>query len=513
MRRLVVACDLGTSGCKSAIYETSGNRLAETYVAYATLHPAPLCREQAPEDWWRAILESCHAVIEQAAASPAEVLAIGLSGQSLALVPLDVDGRLLLESVPIWWDARAQEQAATFFREFPEDDWYMRTGNGFPAPLYTLFKLLWLRDHRPDVFGATRTVVGSKDFINYRLTGRVATDYSYASGFGAYDLLNRRYDRELLAVAGVDPALLPEIVPGSEVVGGVLPKIAKALGVAAGTPVVAGGVDNACMALGAREIRAGRVYCALGSSNWITVSSERPILDIATRPYVFDHVVPHLYVSAASTFGGGASISWIRERIFSEPGVRSVSNKEIETLAASAPVGAHELVCVPTLAGGTFLEGGPEVRGALVGLDLRHSRADVARAFLEGAAMALRPAVDLMRRLADIEDEMLLVGGGSKSAVWRQILADVFGMPVVRTNVDQQAATLGAAALACVGIGAWRDYSTIDECHKEVDREEPDAAHAERYRRLYAVFAAAAAQQKELAPALAELRGTKAEGD
>jgi xylulokinase len=505
---MIIAFDIGTSGCKAGAYDLEGTNVAETFVGYPTSYPSPLQHEQRPADWWSAVVESCRTLVERASIRPRDVMGLGLSGQSLALVPVDRHCQPLLESVPIWSDARAQRQADEFFTRVPEVSWYLTTGNGFPPPLYTLFKLMWLREHQPDVFVSMDLVLGSKDFINARLTGQSATDHSYASGFGCYNLSAHDYDRDLLEAAGFHVALLPRIVPSTTILGGLSADAARALHLIRGTPVVAGGVDNACMAAGAREVVAGRIYCSLGSSNWITVSADRPILEPESRPYVFDHVVPGLYISALSTFGGGSSVNWLRESLFG-------GDMEIEALielAAASPVGARGLICVPTLAGGTILEGGPEARGALIGLDLLHSRADVARAFLEGVAMSLRPAVVMMRRLAHVNDEMLLVGGGSKSALWRQILADVFALPVVRTGVDQQAATLGAAALVAVGVGAWSDFTAVDHAHQERDRDVPSLNRSRTYDRIFEVFLEAVAQQRHLAPQLAKLRNPETQG-
>ena len=505
VRRLVLAADLGTSGCKTALIDVSGSRLAEDYASYPTRFPAPLCHEQRPAEWWAAVRRSVRQVLQRVDASPGEILAIALSGQSLALVPLDAHDEPLLTSVPIWSDARAHRQAVRFFRRMPEATWYQRTGNGFPPALYTLFKSLWLRDELPDLDRRTRTIVGSKDYINLLLTGRIATDFSYASGSGAYDLAHRRYDDEILRTAGVDATRWPEIIPSTAVVGSLRKRVAKLLGLATGTPVLAGGVDNACMALGAREWTAGRIYAALGSSDWITVSTARPILDQVHRPYVFDHVVPGLYISAESTFGGGASVAWTAERLGGRAGSTSDRDR-LHRLASGSVPGAHGLIFVPLMAGGTVAEGGPQVRGAMVGLDLRHDQADIARAVLEGASLALRAAVTRMGRHVPEASELLLVGGGSRSEVRRQILADVLRIPVVTTDVNQQAATLGAAAVALVGIGAWSDFAPIEAAHAPVSRNVPDPQATGVYDRVFATYEAALRQQGSLARGLAALR-------
>lgn len=491
----VLAFDLGTGGCKAALVDGDGVVRATAFHPYPTTYPGPLLHEQRPEDWWDAVVRSCRSLLD---GRDAEVAAIGLSGQSLALVPVAADRSLLRASVPIWSDARGGAQARRLFAEVAEDDWYARTGNGFPPDLYTAFKIGWLRDHEPELFARTALVLGSKDWVNLRLTGAVATDRSYASGSGVYRLASRAYDPELLAAAGLRADLLPPVVEPTEVVGRLLPDAARALGLPAGVGVVAGGVDNACMALGAGLDGPGRVYCSLGSSNWITVSAAEPVLDAVTRPFVFDHVVPDLYISALSTFGGGSSLAWLARILDAEDDLGALLDA-----AAARPIGARGLVCVPTLAGGTVLEGGPEVRGTFVGLDLGHERADLARAVVEGIALSLARAAEALGDRVALPDAVVAVGGGARGALLLGVLADALGRTVVRTSVEQDCAAVGAAALAAVGAGLRGDLAVSAA---EVERVEPRAAAAARYRELAVVFAQVTEQLRASAPALAGVR-------
>jgi xylulokinase len=225
------------------------------------------------------------------------------------------------------------------------------------------------------------------------------------------------------------------------------------------------------------------VYTSLGSSSWIAVSSTRPVLDAASRPYVFAHVVPGLFTSAVSIFAGGSSFRWIRDNVLD-----GSSYDDLTRLAASSPAGANKLLFNPSLAGGSSQEPSPHIRGGFSGIDLRHTRADVVRAAMEGIAMNLGAVLEVLRRFVPLSGEMLMVGGGSKSRLWRQIFADVYGMDCVKTNVDQEAATLGAAAVAAVGAGLWKGFEKVDEAHRVEGVEKPIPANREVYRKLAPAF-------------------------
>jgi len=370
---------------------------------------------------------------------------------------------------------------------------------------------MWVRDHEPELYDRIAQVIGTKDYINYRLTGRIVTDPSYASGSGVYDLLGGDYAPELLRAAGLPREILPDIVPSTEVIGELSAEAAKALGLPRTLAVVAGGVDNSCMALGARNTAEGRVYNALGSSSWIAVSSQTPLLEDRVRPYVFAHVIPGMYTSATSIFSAGTSFRWVRDQLCRDV-VRDAEAQgedpyeRMTALAARSPVGANHLLFCPSLAGGTALEGGPHVRGAYLGLDLGHTRADLIRAAMEGIAMSLRLALDALRRLTSLADEMVIVGGGGSSGLWRQICADVYGTPVVQTSVDRQAAALGAAAVAAVGAGLWTDFSRVDEIHQVHEIAQPIPEHSTVYERLLPTYMRAMQQQAELGEMLSQVR-------
>jgi xylulokinase len=489
MTRRIVAYDLGTGGAKASLYDEDGACLRSAFLPYDTRYPAGGWHEQRPDDWWGAIVQATRQLLVGQDAASVEGLAI--SGQSLGVVPVDAAGALLREYTPIWSDTRAAAQTRDFFSRVDPRHWYMTTGNGFPAECYTVFKGMWYRDSEPEMFGRVRWLLGSKDYVNLRLTGRAATDFSYASGSGVYDLKRWAYAEEFIAASRLPRDIFPEVLASTAVVGGLTAEAARLLGLRQGLPVVCGGVDNSCMALGAKNLAEGQVYTSIGSSCWIAVSSSQPVLDPDRKPYVFTHVVPGLFTSAVSIFAGGSSLRWARDVLLglkaAELGGRDPYDVMTE-MAARSPIGANRLLFNPSLAGGSCLEASPNIRGGFFGLDLRHGRDDLVRAVLEGVALNLGAVLAVLRSYVRLENEMLLVGGGARSALWRQIFADVYGMKVVKTNVDQEAGSLGAAAIAAVGVGLWKDFVRIGAIHS-VEAEHPPRPEAVRaYARLMPVF-------------------------
>jgi xylulokinase len=507
----LIACDLGTGGNKASLYDAAGACLAGCFVAYETLYPQPGWHEQRPEDWWQAVVQSMRRLLAETAIDPEEIAGCAISGHSLGVVPLDAHGRLLRASTPIWSDGRATGEARELFTRLSELEWYRRTGNGFPAALYPVCKLMWYRRHEPAMLERAAAILGTKDYINYRLTGRMVTDVSYASGAGVYDLRANRYDEALIAASGLARGLFPEVVPSTEVIGTLTAEAAAALGLPRRLKVIAGGVDNACMALGAGVCEEGQTYQSLGSSSWIAVSSSQPVLDDRSRSFVFTHVVPGQYVSATGIFAAGSSLRWVRDTICGDL-IRRAADEGCDIYdlmteaAAQSVVGANGLLFNPSLAGGSSLDASPLVRGAFLGLDLCHTRADMIRAALEGVALSQRLALDRLRALTRLGDSMVMVGGGSRSPFWRQVTADIYNMRIVKTNIDQQSAALGAAAVAAVGAGVWPDFKPLRQIHQVEDVRPPDPANAGYYERLLPVFERAAVDLAQMGQALEPLR-------
>lgn len=298
----IIAYDLGTGGAKASLYNSDMQTLVKVFIEYETYYPESGMHEQNIEDWWKAIAESTKELLKKSNTLPKEVACVSLSGASLVAIPMSEDNEPLHARVPIWSDMRAENEAKEFFNLINEEEWYMTTGDGFPAPCYSIFKLMWLKKYRPEIFDKTAFVLGSKDYINFKLTGKTATDYSYASGTGAYDLHNGKMKPEFLKAAGLPQNIFLEPLASHKVVGTVTKEAAEFVGLCEGTKVVCGGVDNACMALGAVGVEDGKAYVSLGSSSWIPVNSTKPVLNFENKPYVFAHIEEGMFTSAFSIF-------------------------------------------------------------------------------------------------------------------------------------------------------------------------------------------------------------------
>lgn len=509
--KYIIAYDLGTGGTKTSLFDENGVSRASGFTNCDTYYPHSGWHEQRPEDWWDSVVTSTRKMLAQSEVAVEDIVALAVSGHSLGVTPVGYDGSLLAEYVPIWSDARAGRQAERFFESVDSDSWYMTTGSGFPAPLYSIFKIMWYMDECPALYAATDKFIGTKDYINYKMTGVLCTDRSYASGSGVYSLKEERYLDSYIAASGVDPEKLAAVYPSTHVVGTLLPEVAEKLGLSEKTLVCAGGVDNACMALGAACIGDGEAYTSLGSSSWIAVSSSSPVVNVKKRPYVFAHCVPGQYVSATSIFSAGNSLRWVRntlcpDLLAAEEKGEYDSYQEMNRLAAESPIGANGLIFNPSLAGGSGLDRSANVRGCFTGLDLMHTRADLIRATMEGVCMNLKMALDVLEENVALSEDMLLVGGGGKSQLWRQLFADIYRKNILETNVGQDAGSLGAAAVAAVGAGLWKDFSRVKEVHQLKRRIAPVEEEARAYERIMPVFERIADIQSDIGDMLAQLK-------
>jgi xylulokinase len=484
----IIAYDLGTGGLKAVLFDESGKSIAGTFIPCKTFYPQSKQHEQRPQDWWEAVCQSTQILLEKSKSSPHDIACVALSGHSLVVAPLNKQGKLLTEYVPIWSDTRAGDCVKEFFTDLSYEDWYMTTGNGDPAECYSILKLMWMKKHQSDIYGHIDKVLGSKDYINYKLTGIKCTDPSYASGFGVFNLRQWDYEDRFFDAAGIDKQIFPDILPSDAIIGHVTQEAAKETGLAAGTPVACGAVDNTCMALGARGIGEGRVYTSLGSSSWIAVTSTTPVLDSKTRPFVFAHVKKGYYTSGVSIFSAGSSFRWVRDHLCRDMTPDENAYIQMTRLAGKVPVGSHGVLFNPSLAGGSAQEPAPEMRGGFFGLSLAHTREDMIRAAMEGVAMAMKGVLEALKSKVTLEKEMLICGGGSKSDVWRQIFADVYNQDILKTTIDQDAATVGAAALAANACGIRHGYQYINRLHITESIERPIRENVEKYEKLQQLF-------------------------
>jgi xylulokinase len=456
--------DVSTTATKSLLVDESGTVLAVAAAEVPLSTPQPLWSEQDPHHWWQAACDSIARVIAAAGIEPASIRRIGLTGQMHGLVLLDEQGEVLRPAI-LWNDQRSAAQCDAIRRRVGLDELVRITGNdafpGFTAP-----KLLWVRDHEPDVYRRVHQVLLPKDYVRFRLTGEYATDRAGAGGTLLLDLTSRDWSQRLLSALEIPPTWLPPTHEGPATTGRVSAAAAESTGLVAGVPVVAGGGDQAAQAVGVGAVRPGTVALTVGTSGVVFASCRAPLVDPAGRLHAFPHAVPGLWHVMGVMLAAAGSLSWYRDVV--APGE---SFESLVRRVGEVPSGSEGLIFLPYLSGERTPHADPGVRAAFVGMTLRHGRDHLTRSVLEGVAFGLRDNMALMREVG-IEDvsEVRISGGGAASPAWRRILADVLGVELVGVEVGEGAA-LGAALLAGLGDGAW---GSVDEaCTAAVHLGEP----------------------------------------
>lgn len=505
MNHFVLAHDLGTTGNKASLYDAEGKLVASAFAGYETRYDHAGWAEQNPEDWWRAVCDSSRALLQRAQVPPGDIACLSFSGQMMGCVPLDKQARPLRNAI-IWADQRATEEQRALAERVAPERVYRITGHRLSAS-YSLCKILWLQRHEPEVYRQAAAFVQAKDMMVARLTGELVTDYSDASGTNLLDLKARSWSEELLEAAGLEPSQLPTLHPATAVVGEVRPSVADALGLAAGTPVVIGGGDGACAATGAGVIAPGAAYNYIGSSSWIALASESPVYDPDARTFTWAHLVPGLYSPCGTMQAAGASYQWARDQLAlaerQAAAALGVSPYALMNLSAEkSPPGARGLVFLPYLLGERSPRWNPLARGAFIGLDVRHTREDMLRAVLEGVTMNLRVILDALTAQGMALKRVRLIGGGARGRFWNQLMADVYGLPVERLTVLEEATSMGAALAGGVGVGLYPGFEMIHTMNPVAEVMAPRDAVARVYQNLYPIFEAS---YQALAPVYQQL--------
>ena len=489
--RHLVGIDIGTSGIKTIIVDERGGLAARAFEEIPLHTPRPNWAEQDPADWWRTASNTVRAAMGAAGVPADSIAGIGLSGQMHSSVLLDERDEVLRPSI-LWCDTRTSAQCRWITEKAGEENLVRWVSNpaleGFTAP-----KLIWVRDHEPRVYERIRRVLLPKDYIRFRMTGEYAMEVSDAAGTLLFDVRERRWSGPMLDAIGLPPDFMPPTYESIDVCGQVTEAAAAELGLAAGTPVVGGGADNTCGAVGAGIVRSGRILSSLGTSGVVFAHTDDVRVDPGLRVHTFCHSVPDKwYLMGVTLFAGGA-FQWLRNTLgeveMSAARMLDTDPYELMTAqAARAPVGSEGLVFLPYLMGERTPHKDANARGAFIGITGRHGRPHLIRSVMEGVTFALRDSIEIMRELGLSVAQVRSTGGGARSSLWRQIQADIYGAEVVTVNAEEGPA-FGAAILAAVGTGV---YGTVEEAADElvavVSRTEPDRAAASRYEECYGIF-------------------------
>lgn len=491
MTPLLLGIDLGTSGAKAMLLDEHGALVASATSAYPISTPRPLWSEQDPDDWWRGVCTAIGLVLESAGADPASIACVGLSGQMHGLVALDAAGEVIRPCI-LWNDQRTADECAAIEARIGRDTLVRITGKPV-LPSFTAPKILWMRRHEPDLAARIAHVLLPKDYIRFRLTGTYFGDVSDASGTSLFDVGARRWSTDLLDALEIPAAWMPEVTESTEVSAYVSVEGARASGLANGTPVVGGAGDQAAEAVGC-GVLAGGVSVTIGTSGVVFAGMEEYRPDTAGRVHAYCHAAPGTWHVMGVMLSAGGSLRWFRDEFCErEQTLARMQDRDTYEVmmeeAAKIPAGCESLLFLPYLTGERCPHPDPFARGVFFGLTARHTRAHMLRAVIEGITFGLRDSLELVHALGIHPDTLRISGGGARSALWRQIMADVFGAPVAGVNVAEGAA-FGAALLAGTGAGV---FASVDEAVRRVVRTgEPVAPGADRsvYERMYARYTA-----------------------
>lgn len=493
MPNYLLGLDVSTTGSKAVLIDEGGRVVATASNGHPLSTPRPAWSEQEPADWWTASVASIRRVLEDSGARPEEVAGVGMTGQMHGLVLLDGAGEVLRPAI-LWNDQRTAAQCASITEAVGAERVLQITGNpvlpGFTAP-----KIVWVRENEPEIYARVAHFLLPKDYVRYRLTGEMVCDVSDASGTSVFDVGRRTWSDEMLSALGIPREWVPDVTESPVVSAHVTAEGAKLTGLLEGTPVVSGAGDNAAAAVGTGIIRPGVISASLGTSGVVFAPLESYQPEPAGRLHAFCHAVPGQWHLMGVMLSAAGSLRWYRDAISGPE-----EGPSFDTLVGEAgevPAGAEGLLFLPYLSGERTPHPDPDARGAFVGLSLRHERGHLTRAVLEGVAFGLKDSVELMKPLGLSVDRVRVAGGGTRSQVWRQILADVFDAELATTDATEGAA-YGAALLAGVGAGVFDSVEAAsDRAVREVEHVTPGpnaARYAEIYPRYRALYPALAAE-------------------
>ncbi len=490
MGRYILAHDLGTSGNKATAYNLNGELCASVLYEYPTFYPHPNWVEQRPEDWWRAVCDSTQELLRRGNIQKDEIACVCFSAQMMGCLLVDKDGSPLRNMI-IWADTRATKQEALMEQALGMEFVYRTTGHRISAS-YSAAKLLWMRDNEPEAYTKAYKMLHAKDYIIHRLTGRFVTDYSDACGTNLFDINRKCWSQEILKALGIDPGLLPEPHPSTDIAGGITAAAARETGLLEGTPVVIGGGDGSCACVGAGVVREGAAYNVLGSSSWISLASKAPLYDGEMRTFNWVHLDPTLYTPCGTMQAAGYSYNWykntlcaLESRTAQEQGTSPYALIDKDVL--QSPPGAGGLLYLPYLLGERSPRWNLDARGAFVGLSVTTTKANISRAVLEGVGYNLKVILDILDDAVPI-DEVITIGGGAKGMVWLQILADIWQKPLRLPAYLEEATSMGAAICGGVGIGAFESFDVVRQFNAPVKTIRPNEANGAIYRELYPIF-------------------------
>ena len=506
--KYVLGIDLGTSGTKTVLFDQNGKAMASSTVEYPMYQPQNGWAEQKPEDWANAAIATIKTVLAKSGVDKEDVVSLGISGQMHGLVMLDENGDVIRPSI-IWCDQRTAKECEEITEKVGYDNLIRITAN--PALTgFTLSKIMWVRNHEPENYAKCRHILLPKDYVRYVLTGDFATEVSDASGMQLLDVPNRCWSDELLQILDIDKSLLAKVYESCEVTGHISEKAAAMTGLSEKTLVVGGAGDNAAAAVGTGVVVDGTAFTTIGTSGVVFAHTDKLAIDPKGRVHTFCCAVPGAWHVMGVTQAAGLSLKWFRDNFCAAEktaaeamGVDTydLTNQE----AAQSPIGANKLLYAPYLMGERTPHLDADCRGMFFGLNAMHQRRDLLRAVMEGVTYALNDCLNVLHGMGVAPETMLACGGGGKSPLWRQMLADVFQCPVA-TTVNTEGPALGVAILAGVGAGLYKSVPEACRAMIKVNTpQNPIAENVPQYAKVYEVFKKLYTANKDLYKELSNL--------
>jgi len=489
MKQYLLGIDIGTSSCKVAIFSKNGKVIASANGDYPVYYPHQGWAEQNPEEWWSAVCTAIRKVLDLGRVAPEEIAGVGVDGQSWSAIAVDENGNVLTNT-PIWMDTRAKDICEELSKKIGAERIFEVAGNPF-EPSYATAKIIWYQRNLPEVYKKIHKILQSNSYIVYKLTGVMSQDVSQGYGFHCFDMRTGTWDEEMCEALGIPMRILPDIYPCHEVVGTVTEEAARACGLGAGTPVVAGGVDAACGTLGTGVVHSGETQEQGGQAGGMSICLDTYIAD--PRMILGFHVVPNRWLLQGGTTGGGGVMRWL-EREFAdferEEGKRlGKSSLELfNEIAEDVVPGSDGLIFLPYMSGERSPIWDPDAKGVYYGLDFSKTKGHFVRAAMEGVAFSLKHNLDIAKEAGADVQVLRAMGGSANSLLWTQIKSDITGKPIV-VPLSDTATTLGAAILAGIGIGMYEDFEEAVALTVENKRfHEPNEETFVTYEKNYEIY-------------------------
>lgn len=492
-KKFILAHDVGTGGDKAVLTDLRGQIIASEYQDYGLYYPQPGWVEQDPEELWQTVTATTRMVIERAGIDPTDILGVGISAQMFNLLPIDERGDPLTRMLS-WLDVRSIHQADKVLSGETPKLLFEHTGN-IPTAKDVIPKILWLKEERPDLWARTYKLLDCKEYILYRLTGAIVTDWHGASVYFLFDPYRKTWSEAACNLLGIPIEMLPEAHPCTEVIGAVTPQAAAATSLAAGTPVVACAGDVAVAQTGSGANADGKAHLCVGTATWIGLSISEFRNDPEKPFWALSHIDPRKWILAGEMETGGGALMWFRDALCQIEADQARQSGQstyqvINEMAAAVQPGADELLFVPWLSGERAPVLDHYARGAFVGITLNHTKAHFARAVMEGVAFHLRWIIEALERQGFHIPALNAIGGGSTSPIWTQIISDITGRELRVVKHPLEAGAMGAALTVAVGLGIYPSVEAIDDIIEIDHPVHPDVTHAERYDALYKEFRA-----------------------